>query len=274
VGRLQRGFSGTLGLWVHDLGHDQCYGLNAERRFRPASTIKLFVLRELFRQVEAGRVRLADPVRLTARAKVPGSGVIKDLSPGLRLTLHDAATLMITVSDNTATNLVIGRLGTAAINRGLRPAGFRDTRLGGKLFSGGGLSSTSTPRDMGTLMAQIAEGTAVNGRASTQMRKILFREQYDTIVGRFLPYDSYASSRGESAWKIASKSGSLRGIRHDIAYVEGPRLRYVISLMSKGCRDRRFWVDNEATLCLAHVARAVHDYIQAGASAEQARTRP
>ncbi len=120
VRHLQRGFSGTLGLWVRDLGRDECYGLNAERHFRPASTIKLFVLRELFRQVEIGRVRLAETVRLTARTKVPGSGVIKDLSPGLRLTLQDAATLMITVSDNTATNLLIGRLGTGAINRGLR----------------------------------------------------------------------------------------------------------------------------------------------------------
>ncbi len=110
-------------------------------------------------------------------------------------------------------------------------------------------------------MAQIAEGTAVSRRASADMREILYREQYDTIVGRFLPYDSCASSRGESPWRVASKSGSLRGVRHDIAYVDGPRLRYVMSLMSRGCRDRRFWVDNEATLCLARVARAAHDYI-------------
>jgi beta-lactamase class A len=253
---LAQGFSGTLGLWVYDLRRGECYGLRAQRRFAAASTIKLFVLLELFRQVEAGRVRLADSVRLTARAKVPGSGVIKDLSPGLRLTLKDAATLMITVSDNTATNLLIGHLGLAAINRGLRAAGYRDTRLAGKLFQGRGLRSTSTPEDLGTVMLRILQGEAVGRRASTQMCDILQREQSDLILGRLLPH----ARSGRPRWKVASKSGSVRGVRNDVASVEGPRARYVVALMSKGCQDKRFWVDNEATLCLARVARAVHDY--------------
>ncbi len=262
VGRLERRFSGVLGLWVHDLERDEVYGRNAERHFRPASTIKLFVLQELYRQQAEGRAHLRDMVVLTPRSRVPGSGVIKDLSPGLRLTLKDAATLMVTVSDNTATNLLIDHLGLAAINRGIRAAGFRHTRLAGKLFRGRGLQrSTSTPRDLGMLMARIARGQALSRRASAAMRGILFREQSDTVVGRFLPYDPFAASQRKSPWRIASKSGSLRGVRHDVAYVEGRRLRYVIALMSKGCRDLRFWPDNEATLCLARVARAVHDYV-------------
>jgi beta-lactamase class A len=259
---LERRFSGVLGLWVHDLEHDEIYGHQAERRFRPASTIKLFVLVELYRQQAARQVRMSDQVVVTARARVPGSGVIKDLSPGLRLTLKDAATLMITISDNTATNLLIDRLGLAAINRGIRAAGFRDTRLGGKLFRAGGLQrSASTPHDMGVLMSRIARGEALSRSASAGMRDILFREQSDTIVGRFLPYDPFATSQGRSPWRIASKSGSLRGVRHDVAYVVGPRLRYVVALMSKGCKDRRFWPDNEATLCLARAARVVHDHV-------------
>ena len=254
IDRLLRRFSGRVGIFVHDLDRDQVYGLNADRSFRPASTIKLFILRELFQQVEAGEVRLSGRVRFGPRAKVPGSGVIKDLSPGLSFGLKDAAMLMITVSDNTATNLLIDRLGVGRINRGIRAAGFRRTRLGGKLFRGRGLLSTSTPRDLGTLMEQIARGQAVSRKASAAMRDILFREQYDLIVGRLLP-------DGRRRWKIASKSGTLPGIRHDVAYIRGPRLRYVVALMSAGCRDRRFSVDNEATLCLARIARAVHDYV-------------
>jgi beta-lactamase class A len=219
---LERRFSGVLGLWVNDLERDEVYGRHAERRFRPASTIKLFVLLELYRQQAAERVRMSDQVVVTARSRVPGSGVIKDLSPGLRLTLKDAATLMITISDNTATNLLIGRLGLAAINRGIRAAGFRDTRLGGKLLRAGGLQrSTSTPRDLGVLMTRIARGEALSRPASAAMRDILFREQSDTIVGRFLPYDPFATSQGQSPGKIASKSGSLRGVRHDVAYFQG-----------------------------------------------------
>lgn len=257
VRQLAQGFSGTLGLWVFDLRRSECYGLRAQHRFPAASTIKLFVLLELFRQVGAGRVRLADSVRLTARAKVAGSGVIKDLSPGLQLTLKDAATLMITVSDNTATNLLIGHLGGAAIHRGLRAAGYRHTHFAGKLFQGRGLRSTSTPEDLGMVVRRIALGEAVGRRVSTQMRDILRREQSDLIVGRLLPH----ARSGQPRWKIASKSGSVRGVRNDVAFVEGPRTRYVLALMSKGCQDKRFWVDNEATLCLARVARAVHDYV-------------
>jgi beta-lactamase class A len=254
-------FSGTLALWVHDLRRRETYGLRAEESFKPASTIKLFILHELFRQAEAGQLRLDEEVVMEKRDIVPGSGVIKDLTPGLRLTLRDAATLMVTVSDNTATNLLIDRLGTRTINRFTQQAGFAGTRLGGKLFSGRGLRSATCARDLGVLMTWIARRQAVSRPASRAMLDILRREQYDTIVGRFLPGAEDDDSGRATTWRVASKSGSIRGHRHDVAHVEGPGVRYVVALMSRDCADLRFWVDNEAQLCLAHVARAVHDHV-------------
>ena len=168
---------------------------------------------------------------------------------------------MITVSDNTATNLVIDRLGTRTINRFTQEGGFAGTRLGGKLFSGRGLRSATTPRDLGVLMAHIVRRQAVSRPASTAMLDILRREQYDTIVGRLLPCAEDDDTGRATAWKVASKSGSIRGHRHDVAHVEGRGIRYVVALMSRDCADLRFWVDNEAQLCLAQVARAVHDYV-------------
>ena len=261
VARLERGFSGTIALWVHDLGRRETYGLRAAEPVKPASTIKLFVLRELLRRADAGELRLDEDVVMERRDVVPGSGVIRDLTPGLRLSLRDAATLMVTVSDNTATNLLIDRLGTRAINRETARAGFQGTHLGGKLFKGGGLRSRTTARDLGVLMARIARRRAVSRAASATMLDILRREQYDTIVGRFLPHDDQAPSGSRARWRIASKSGSIVGHRHDVAFVEGDGLRYVVALMSWDCADTRFWVDNEAQICLAHVARAVHDHI-------------
>jgi beta-lactamase class A len=249
-------FSGTLGLWAHDLRRHRTYGLRADEHFRAASTIKLFVLRELFRQVEAGRVTLADELVVRRQDVVPGTGVLKDLSPGLRLRVDDAATLMVTVSDNVATNLLIGLLGAYAINRGAREGGYVATRLGGKLFRSRRPPSTTSPRDLGSLMLDVARGRAISGPASRSMLRMLRREQSNHIVGRFLPHESAGQP-----WTIASKDGSVAGVRNDVAYVEGAGVRYVVALMSRGCADGRYSVDNEATLCLARIARAVHDEV-------------
>jgi beta-lactamase class A len=255
---VERAFSGVIGIWVHDLGRRHTYGLRAEEHFAPASTIKLFVLRELFRQVDAGQASLSEEVVVRRRDVVPGSGVLRDLGPDLRLSLGDAAMLMVTVSDNVAANLLIDRLGTRAINRGTQAAGFADTRLGGKLFGRHRLSRT-TPRDVGTLMLQIARRQAVSRTASAAMLGMLRREQSHDIVGRRLPHEPADRGDGPGRLKVASKSGSLAGVRHDVAYVEGRAARYVVALMSRECADLRFSVDNEATLCLAHVARLVHE---------------
>lgn len=256
VAELESAFSGRLSLYVQDLRRAESYGLNHHHSMRAASTIKLFVLWELMRQVEEGHLSLEDGVLMSKADRVTGSGVIADLTPGLRLSVGDAATLMITVSDNTATNLLLDRVGTRNVNRTASLAGFSSTHLAGKLFSGRGVLSTTTAFDLGSAMAAIARGRAVSREASTRMLAILKREQYSLIVGRLIPYDPW-SPKG---WVLASKSGSLRGCRNDVAYVRSPRARYVIALMSDGCEDPRPQVDNEATLCLARVAALVHEH--------------
>lgn len=253
-------FSGRLGFWAHDLrtGDEVC--LDADDRFPSASTIKLWVLRELFARAEAGEL---DPERdqlsLGPHDRVIGSGVIKDLTPGLTMSLRDVATLMVTVSDNTATNLLITRLGTRAINTGARRAGYGATHLHGLFFKGRGIrGSYTTPADSGRLMLGVATGREVSKSASREMLDILRREQFANIVGRMIPFDPYAT--GRDRWRLGSKSGSIKGVRNDAAIVEGPGCRYVISLMSRDCKDERFNVDNEATLALARIAAEIHNW--------------
>lgn len=258
IDRHRDPFSGTLGLWAHDLRSGEELAVGADELFPSASTIKLWVLRELFRQAETGAL---DPdqerVELRAGDAAIGSGVLKDLTPGLSLTLRDAATLMVTVSDNTATNLLIRRLGTRAVNGGAHASGYGDTRLDGLLFKGRGIRASHTsPRDSGRFFLRLARGQEVSAAASRAMLDILRREQYANIIGRLIPYDPYAT--GRQRWRLASKSGSIRGVRNDAGLVEGPGCRYVLSLMSRDCADERFGVDNEANLVLARVAAEVH----------------
>lgn len=257
---VRRRFSGHLGFWAHDLRTGEEVQLAARDRFPSASTIKLWVLRELFARAEAGELDLdRDDLSLGPRDRVIGSGVMKDLTPGLRMSLRDVATLMITVSDNTATNLLIAHLGTRAINAAARAAGYGDTHLHGLFFKGRGIrGSYTTPADSGRLMLGVATGREVSRAASGGMLDILRREQYANIVGRMIPFDPYASGAGR--WRLASKSGSIKGVRNDCAMVEGPGCRYVISLMSRDCADERFNVDNEANLALARIAAEIHDW--------------
>ena len=168
---LRERFSGALGFWARDLATGEQVELAAEERFPSASTIKLWVLRELFRRAALREVDLdQDVVEMTDRDRVIGSGVMKDLTPGFRASLRDAATLMITVSDNTATNLLISRLGVRAINREARRAGYDGTHLHGLLFKGRSIrASYTTPADSGRFMLGVARGTEVSPTASAEM---------------------------------------------------------------------------------------------------------
>jgi len=258
---LRRPFSGRLGFWALNLRTGELLEHNAEEIFPSASTIKLFVLRELYRQAEAGRLDLdRDSVVMQHKDVTTGSGVIKDLTTGLRLSLRDAATLMITVSDNTATNLLVRLLGTRAINQGARQAGYAGTRCAGRIFKGNRMRSLSSPRDLGVFMANVALGRELSRAASQAMLDTLKREQYANIVGRLIPYEPYG--KGKSRWLLASKSGSLVGVRNDAAYVRGPGVRYAIALMSSDCEDERFNVDNEANLVLARLAADIHAHFE------------
>jgi beta-lactamase class A len=122
------------------------------------------------------------------------------------------------------------------------------------------MRSHTTPRDLGVFMANLARGRELSRPASRAMLDTLKREQYANIVGRMIPYEPYG--KGKSRWLLASKSGSLVGVRNDAAYVKGPGVRYAIALMSKDCRDERFNVDNEANLVLARLAADIHAHFE------------
>jgi hypothetical protein len=113
------------------------------------------------------------------------------------------------------------------------------------------------------VLTRLARRTAVSPAASREMLDILARERADNIVGRLLPDTGCDGRPLRRSWRVASKSGAAPGIRNDVALVQGNGLAYVIALMSHGCEDLRFSPDNEATLRLARIARAVHDQVAA-----------
>src|SRR5689334_16646964 len=160
-------FKGKVSLFARNLDTGASFGINEDSRVRTASTIKVAVMVEAFARVAEGKAGWADEVVLTNAKKVGGSGILQELSDGLRLRLRDAVTLMMIVSDNTATNLVLDVLTADAVNARMDALGFKQTRIMRKVFGGGasriaedpaykpfGLGVT-TPREMVTLLEKL-----------------------------------------------------------------------------------------------------------------------
>lgn len=226
----------------------------ADEPFTAASTIKVYVLQALLEAVAAGELDLGQPLLLGADDQVTGSGVLKVLRPGTSHLLIDVATLMIVVSDNTATNLLIELLGVERIRDVTANHGWHGTHVRGKLqlapVSGDGKSTPSrtTPRDLADHFARLWRGELLPPEL-TEVAKRIYRAQQFTELGRALDYDQYSAEIGISDMIVASKSGSVRGVRNDAGVItlgaqSDTPTDYVVAVMTAGCVDRRFHPEN------------------------------
>jgi len=261
---MEKEFSGTLGLCAQRVDTAEQIAWQADEGFPAASVIKLPILVTCLKQVQEGARSLNEEIFLRAEDRVIGSGILKELIPGLVLTLEDLLILMIAISDNTATNLVLDRVAPAEVNAYMARLGHEQTFSAGKLFSDtGGRHSTTTPRNMVNLLLQLANEQILTPLLCHKAIEILSKQQFTDIITRELPYDPFNAEEGTTVKvKVASKSGAIRGVRNDVGLVATPGATYALALMSKGCADQRFHPDNEAQLFLSRVSRRIYDYYQ------------
>lgn len=234
----------------------------AHEPFTAASTIKVFILLALLERVAEGGAALEEELVVGAADQVGGAGVLKELTPGRRFTLLDLATLMIVVSDNTATNVLVEYLGVDAINASIQSHGWRSTRSAGKLMlpvtpgEPARRPSVTSAADLADHFAQLWRGELLPEALSEVARSIYRRQQF-SYLGRSMDfgggtagYDRYAAAAGEAPWRIASKTGSVRGVRHDPGVFEPLRAAkeggkaFVIAVMTDGCVDERYHPEN------------------------------
>src|SRR6266478_7365785 len=182
-------FKGKVLLFAKNLDTGVTYSFNGDERVRTASTIKVAVMIEAFTRVAEGRAKWTDELMLTKAARYGGSGVLPELADGLRLTLRDCVNLMMVVSDNTATNLVLDYLSTDAVNARMNSLGLKQIRILRRIGGGGesregkepdnkrfGLGA-STPHEMVRILEQIDAGEIVNKAAAKEMIDLMKREQ-------------------------------------------------------------------------------------------------
>lgn len=263
IRRIVRNFSGTLGLAARNLKSGEEVFFNADLIFPTASMIKIAILLELFRQREAGRLELDEMLTVRKSHKTAGSGLIENMGDGVTLSVHDLAVLMNAISDNTATNVLIDRLGIAKINHAIRDAGTAQTRLYRKIAFDQQRRlkypyfATGTPRDFMTLMTNLYEGRLLNETNTQEMLAIMRVQKYMGNLTRYLRFNPYA--RASQDW-VASKTGSILGVRNETGIIHTRRGAHVISVMTKGCKDKKWTPDNEGTLAVAKVSRAINRY--------------
>jgi beta-lactamase class A len=263
---------GHVTLYATQLNTGKTVALDADRPVQTASVIKLAILFEAMEQVRAGKAHWDEKLTLDKANAVSGSGVLTFFDTPLTITLKDVLTMMVIVSDNTATNLAIDRFGVSAVNARIAWLGLKDTHLYKKIGKPAtepmpadqpqfGLGKT-TAHEMETVMERIGrcqlagpgEEAQPGDTAICQTALSMLRNQfYRNTIPRYLEkLDSSESGSG-----IASKTGSLNAVRNDVAIVVGKSGPMVISIFTYGNDDKSWTADNEAEMMIARLAKEI-----------------
>lgn len=248
-------FKGKAFLFAKNLDTGETYSYNGDERVRTASTIKIAVMVEAFARVAEGKAKWSDELVLTKPARISGSGILQEFSNGLHLTLRDGVNLMMLISDNTATNLVLDVLTTDAVNARMESLGIKQIRILRKIGSGGeskegkdpdnkrfGLG-VATPREMVLLMEKLERGEVISSAASKEMIELMKREQVHYAIGRTL-------------WNVpmASKYGALDRLRSSIGIIYSKKGRIAMAITCDDMPELDWSVDNPGYLLMSRLS--------------------
>ena len=232
INETDRNLDGVLGVAIEDLNTGQKVLLRADAVFPQASSIKIAVLAELYHQAQlsaqgtSGKAKLTDLYTMRATDLVQDSDIMGGLTPGVtQITNRDLATMMVAVSDNSATNVLIDRLGMENVNALLDSLGLRNTRLRRKMMdvkaAAEGRENISTPQEMLTLLEKIYQGKVLNKEMTADFFKMLSTHK-DSFIPRDLP----------DGLQIANKPGELEAVRNDSGIVFLQNRPYIICVMT------------------------------------------
>jgi beta-lactamase class A len=251
-------FKGKVSLFAKNLDTGETYALNPDERVRTASTIKIAVMIEAFARVNEGKAKWTEEVVLTKEKKVSGSGILNELSDGLRLTLRDAVNLMMMLSDNTATNLVLDVLTTDAVNARMESLGFKQIKIMRKVGSGGESTAgrdpenkkfglgMATPREFVLVMEKLERGEIISPAISKEMIELMKSEQGRNAIGRSL-YNI----------PMASKYGALDRLRSAVAILYTPKGRIAMAISCDDMPETMWSVDNPAYLLMSRLSEVI-----------------
>lgn len=220
-----------------------CY---QSRPMSPASMIKLFVLTKTMEDVSDGKIELDDVLTLKESDMVNGAGILNGEAVGSRITINKLAELMIAESDNTATNMLIDRLGMDEINNYLTEKRYTDTLLQHKMMLySGGRHNFSSVRDIGDLLTAVYRRECVDDKRDGLMIHYLLKQTDKECFPAALP-----------GWNIAHKTGEVTGVYHDGGIFFGEKENFVLVIMSESKIGRWFVIEKMQKIAKAAAALA------------------
>jgi beta-lactamase class A len=239
---------GALGYCVIDLAGGERFALNEHRVFPQASAIKIAILMEVYKQAGEGKFKLADTRRIGKQDKTGGSGVLVELGDGtVELSIHDLCVLMILVSDNTATNLLLDLVGMDNVNRTLESLGLKQTRVRRRMMntaaSWRGEENLSTPAEAARIMELLFKGEFISRKVCDEILAIL-KKPKTTNLKSGLPTDV----------AIATKPGGIAGVVSEWAIVYLKDRPYVVIVMEN------YGVADDAPAAIKEISRVLHDH--------------
>lgn len=247
--------------WKH-LKTGESYFFQADEVMPTASLIKMSVMCEYHARLKEGKIKPGDLVTLRQEDKVPGAGVLTDcFTAGIRFPIEDAVRLMMTLSDNTATNLVIDQLGIKEINERMIRWGFPHTVLHAKVYRGSttsidpiltkqyGLGST-TAREMVDLLSKLHNGEIVSPQASKEMLTLMRLCHDDSMFRRFLNENQV----------IAHKTGATNAVRTSAGILQTETGPVALCVLTSENVDHSWLPDNAGQVLIARIAQKVMDY--------------
>ena len=247
--REAEGLDGVMGYFIQDLATGETFEHNAELVFPTASTIKLTVLLELMRQDQEGKLSLDEKHTVRRNETAAGDPILYMLGDGtVTMTLADLATFMVVLSDNSATNILIERVGMANVNSRAGSLGLNQTHLRRKMMdleaARQGNENVSTPRELSGLLAKLRAGKALDP-AHTKKYLALLALPKDSLFNKALP----------SGTVTEDKPGALEGVRCDAGIIEIPGRPFVITVMTTYLGD-----ENQGERAIESVARKAYEH--------------
>ncbi|HMJ86507.1 MAG TPA: serine hydrolase [Vicinamibacterales bacterium] len=264
IERTTRSVNATWGIYVKSLETSEEIAIDADRQMETMSTIKIPLMVEVLEQIKAGKFALTDKYTFVQADSQPGTGTIQRLDPGAVMTVKDLITMMIIVSDNTATEVLYRMVGgPEAVNRRMDALGLKNTRamnVPSRWFPSLRSAPTTeqfyregkypfgltTPREMGQLLEMMERGTLVDKNASDLMLRIMRGQLYRTRIPRYV-----------TGYTIPHKTGDfLPYVGDDVGMLEAPGRTIVISVFT----GNHFGSGEALENAIGLVAKDVADY--------------
>ena len=270
IGEVDVHLDGVMGVAIRDLTSGDTFLLHGDDVFPQASSIKITVLAELYEQEQRGRrgeqgvARLGDLYTVRSEDLVPDSFIMLGLTPGVtRVTNRDLATMMVAVSDNSATNVLIDHIGMPNVERMLASGGLKNTHLRRKMMdleaARQGRENISTPREMMTLLEAIYRNKLFDKELTADFFKVLSTPK-DSSIPKLLP----------PGLTIANKPGELEAVRNDSGIIFVPNRPFVLCVMTTYLHD-----ESAGQRAISEIALAAYQYFdRLGKSSEYGRAVP